>query len=173
MSSNDCILAPIAENMINKLDNCDGLINSTTAELALILDPRFGNDILGVNDVLHSNVTLLDHYSVQSETPNEPALHNFYDKPLDDDSLGVSEDEDIILFLSSTSICDKRNDSLFWCKTISQRFPSISSLAQDVLSVQVSSVSRETFFSEAGKLADGTSTSLNDSSISALVLIKS
>lgn len=77
MYSNDCTLVHISEMMLKKLDNYDGLICSTIAELAHIIDQSFWNDLLRDCNVLSSKVTLLDRYSVQSETPNEPALNNF------------------------------------------------------------------------------------------------
>lgn len=102
--------------MLKKLDNYDYLIRSIIAYLALIIDPRFGNDILWDSDVLSSKFTLLDQYYVQYKTTNEYAVQSLFEKLLDEYIMGVSADEEIIRFLRAALIVDKRTDPLLQCK---------------------------------------------------------
>lgn len=137
-----------------------------------MIDARFVNDMIRDSYILRFTVTL--------EATNSKLADSLYDAPrslfeklLDEDSVDGAPEDKITLFLRATSIGDKRVKPLQGWKRNETRFPSIAKNARALLSIQASSVSSESAFSEAGNLITSGRSSLGNEFIKACMPIKS
>lgn len=58
IDAGDPVLKPIAEKMMSKIEKYEGVLCGKLAQLAKIIDPRLGNDILVDSDIFRNYVEL-------------------------------------------------------------------------------------------------------------------
>lgn len=154
------------------------MLCSELAELAQILDPRFGSEILSHSTILRSYVvvpSLTEGEAVTEKSSNElqPAdCASFMRRLLNDDSLQDCYEDKVVAYLPATAIADKSTDPFEWWKANAKRYPNIALLARDMLAIQASSVCSEDVFSVAGNLLDPLRKKLFDESRSSVMVLR-
>lgn len=179
IESSHPLLEPIAKKMFDKMTKYEALLCSELANLAQILDPRFGNDILSHSTVLRRYVILpsasIDDNTITSQrTENDPKLADgaaFMRTLLDEDSLHDPFEDEITTFLRATGIGDKRADPFEWLRGGEKRYPNIVLVARDFLGIQASSVAGEESFSVPGHMVSAQRARLSDESIRSSMLV--
>jgi len=176
IDDNDTVLRPIAEKMKMKLEKYESLVCSDIACLARILDPRFPNDILLDSDILRRYVPISTGSSNSSGIQAGGSISkSFYDQLWDDEDFclaGTSSDE-IHRFLQVTNAGDRSIDPLTWWGNNQGRFPSIATVARNVLAIQASFVPSESTFSLAGMIVDNSRCSISYRPIKSCLLLSS
>lgn len=176
IDADDPVLKPISEKMLSKIEKYDGVLCNELAQLAKVLEHRFGNDILEDSNMLHKYVDLpstIEPCTVQTYYEITPSSGlDFMRQLLEDDSMYERFDDEVITFLRNTAIGDKRADPFIWWKTNEHRYPHIVTLSRDILSIQASSVASEEVFSEAGSVVTACRGRLSDVSISSGMLVR-
>ena len=86
---------------------------------------------------------------------------------------GASSKSELVKYLDEEIEVGKSNfDVLLWWKVNSPRFPILSEMARDVLSIPVSSVASECAFSTGGRILDSFRSSLTPKLVQALVCLQ-
>lgn len=100
------------------------------AQIAKILDSRFGHDILADTDILHRYVLLPSDTEVTETASCSPSLDpnsasdvNFMQSFLHDDSLHDRLDDEVISFLRAAAIEYKRQNPFEWWWANEKRTP--------------------------------------------------
>lgn len=176
INAGDPVLKPIAEKMLSKIDKYDGVLSGELAQLAKILDTRFGNDILADSNMLRMYVELPVDGEPSTVTNRNEVMgssgSDFMCLLLEEDSMNECFDDEIILLLRNTAIGKKRVDHFTWWKANEKGYPNVALLARDTLSIQASSVASEEAFLEAISLVTACRTRLSDESISSSMLVR-
>lgn len=96
-----------------------------------------------------------------------------FEQMLDENSVDLAQDDKITRFLRATGAGARKIDPIDWWKNQEDKFPTLSKVTRDVLSIQASSVASESTFSHDGRLVTDYRTRLSDGVIQACVLLNS
>lgn len=102
------------------------------AELTQILDPRFGNDLFDLADILRRYVVLPSFNGVSKEDTSSGVIlkdssrKSFMHNLLHEDSLQDQFEDEIVAFLRETAIGDKWSNPFEWWCVNEKRYPHIA-----------------------------------------------
>lgn len=104
--------------MYSKIKNHELIICMDISKRALVLDPRFGNDLLQDANILrrHFDVDLAGSSGYETgDNLERPSTAGFFmQNLLHEDSLQGRFEDEVISFLRNTSVGDRRCDPLQW-----------------------------------------------------------
>ncbi|KAH0749059.1 hypothetical protein KY290_028291 [Solanum tuberosum] len=165
--------------------------------IAIVLDPRYKtryvNFILSkaygfllgklkANNVEGVLKRLYNHYnysSIETFANNigddtnmmgevDDILHSQWEKHLEDEE-NIGKKSELDQYLMDNVEKPKDFNILTWWKASSNRYPTISKMARDVLSIPVSTVASESAFSTGGRILDSYRSSLSPKTVEALI----
>ncbi|XP_016508463.2 zinc finger BED domain-containing protein RICESLEEPER 2 [Nicotiana tabacum] len=197
--SDDLTLVDMAKRMKSKLEKYWGKFESMNMLLiiAVVLDPRYKmkyvNYILSIaygtllgriksEDVASILTPLYNHYNDSfSENSNdniegdigitsEPGdlLQSQWEKYIEEE--GNSERKsDLEIYLIDDVVKIKDFNILSWWKASSSKYPIVSKIARDVLSILISTVASESAFSTGGRILETYRSSLSPKMVEALI----
>jgi len=162
-----------AQAMLDKLESYKHRVNSNTAKLAKLLDPRFKSDI-SLKPMLYD--ILINQYGYglmeTADTGNSNTLLDDVFQLEDDGDDQVNTADEVDAYFEFTRLRDVHADPLSWWRERASRFPTIAKPAQDLLAIPATSVPCEQTFSLSGQLVSTRRASLLDDTIEASMLCR-
>lgn len=156
------VLPKIAQSMLSQLQHYSRLVETEPSRFVRISDQRFRMNTPMTGDILRSFQTLRQPEKSVEVVDCETRMRTIMNKILDENSLDMVVDDEIVKVFRATTNLDHGACPLKWWKENSQRFSHIAAAARRYMAMQSSSAARESVFSVSGNLVDAERTRLPD-----------
>ncbi|KAH0686132.1 hypothetical protein KY289_018898 [Solanum tuberosum] len=176
MTSDDVYLSKMASGMKEKFKKYWGTPEKMNKMhfIAFVLDPRnkFMYVSFALEELLGEEKGKIVNNEVNAYLKNLFAIYFYMKKQKEDSgSLGVKSELDRYL-LEDQEPEFEDFDILIWWKVNSPKFPILSQLARDVLTIPMSSVASECAFSTSGRILDPFRSSLTSKCVQCLICVQ-
>ncbi|TYK03706.1 zinc finger BED domain-containing protein RICESLEEPER 1-like [Cucumis melo var. makuwa] len=158
-NNNNSVLSLMAMNMKAKFDKYWGSLEKMNKLMfvAMVIDPR-------TDDLKQSNNVTME---VENDEEVDPWI-TFCALREEENSMEV--ENDLTSYLFDKDVVDKEEfDIMYWWKMNAYKYPILSTIVRDVLTVPISTVASESAFSTGGRILDSFRSSLTPKTVETLI----